>query len=209
MPRTARAEAVILRTIDIGEADRLCILFTKDAGRFAARARSVRKPGSRLGGTLLPFRHITVELSRSESHNTITGAVDRGDLPPVSASFSAYVKLQQGIDLLLALTDDDESQPAVFDLILQFIRLSMEPDHSPLTAFKLRLLHLLGLLPDSASDARFHALSTEGKAFVQACTKIVDLALLTELSMVEDELESFVRLVTTDQLQRPLKSENM
>ncbi len=209
MSRSARAEAVVLRTIDIGEADRLCILFTKELGRMAARARSVRKTGSKLGGTILPFRHITVELSLSDSHTAITGAINRDDVPAVSGSFDTFLRLEQGIDLLLALTDDDEPLPAVFDLILEFIRLSMEPDRSPLTAFKLRLLYLLGLLPADETDPRFNVLTAEGKAFVQASTKIADFALLSDLTMAESELEKFIRLITVDQLQRPLKSEGM
>ena len=63
MSRTRSVEAIILRTIDIGDADRFCILFTKEAGRKGARARGVRKTMSRLGGLLLPFRHLRIDLA--------------------------------------------------------------------------------------------------------------------------------------------------
>lgn len=197
-------EAVVLRTIDVGEADRLCVLFTREEGRKAAKARSVRKTGSRLGGTLLPFRHITVELSESETHGAITGASDRADLPDIAGDFDAFLRLQQGVELLLALTEDDEPIPGAFDLLLQFIAFAEDP--SVLLPFQLRLLHLLGFLPESDEDLRYRSLSPEAQAYVQACARIKDLKQLCGLLPEGPELGRFMQIVSHEQLQRPLKS---
>lgn len=197
-------EAVVLRTIDVGEADRLCILFTREEGRKAAKARSVRKTGSRLGGTLLPFRHITVELSESDTHGAVTGATDRGDLPDAPGDFEAFLRLQQGVELLLALTEDNEPIPGAFDLLLQFIALAENP--ASLLPFQLRLLHLLGFLPESDEDSRFRGLSEEAKAYIRACARIGDFRQLTELLPAGEELGRFMNIVSGEQLQRPLKS---
>jgi DNA repair protein RecO (recombination protein O) len=199
-------EAVVLRTIDLGEADRFCILFTREIGRIAAKARSVRKLGSKLGGIILPFRHINIELSESDTHRMIIGAVDRGDLPAVTASFDTYLRLEQGIELLLALTEDNEPIPYVFDLLLQFIRIGVEQTEDPLPAFKLRLLHVLGFLPSEETDPRYRSLSAEAQAFVTACTKLNDLQMLTDLTVVPQELEKFAKIAMVEQLQRPLKA---
>lgn len=204
MSRTNRYEAITLRTINIGEADRLCILFTKEAGRKAARARSVRKTGSKLGGTLLPFRHITVELSESEHHTTITGAVDRNDVPEPARAFDIFVRLEQGIELLLALTEDDEPLPKTFDLVFQFLH--QVHTQSSLLPFQLRLLHLLGHLPENADDSRYRGLSETSQAFVRACVQISDLAHLSALNPENEELPRFVKIIAGDHLQRPLKS---
>jgi DNA repair protein RecO (recombination protein O) len=209
MPRRLMLEAVVLRAIDVGEADRLCVLFTREQGRKAARARSVRKTGSRLGGTLLPFRHISVELSESEHHSTVTGATDRGDLPDASSSYAAFVRVQQGVEMLLALTEDDEPIPGAFDLLTQFIRLSVDESRESLLPFQIRLLHLLGFLPEDDGDLRYRMLSEESRAFVHACARIADLKQLGELTPESQDLRRFMRIVTDEQLQRPLKSSNM
>lgn len=200
-------EAVVLRTIDVGEADRFCIFFTREEGRKAAKARSVRKTSSRLGGTLLPFRHITVELSESETHAAVTGAVDRGDLPDVLGNLDAFFRLQQGVELLLALTEENEPIRGVFDLLTQFIAYSA--DARSLLPFQLRLLHLLGFLPESDEDARFRSLSEEAKAYVRACTRIADFQGLCALLPDGGELGRYMQIVAGEQLQRPLKSEGM
>lgn len=199
-------EAVILRTIDVGEADRLCILFTREEGRKAAKARGVRKTGSRLGGTLLPFRHVRVDLSESDTHSAITGVVDCADLPDVLGNFEAFLRLQQGVELLLALTEDNEPIPGVFDLLLQFIVQADNP--SSLLPFQLRLLHLLGFLPEDDVDPRYRSLSTQAKAYVQACTRIADVAQLGELLPEGEELGRYMNIIAGEQLQRPLKAGN-
>ncbi len=199
----------MIRTIDIGEADRLCVLFTREEGRKAARAKSVRKTASRLGGTLLPFRHITVELSVSEHHSTVTGATDRADMPDAAGSFDSFVRLQQGIELLLTLTEDDEPIPGAFDLLLQFVRLANDDSVRPLLPFQLRLLHLLGFLPENDDDPRYRSLSQESRAYIQACLKISNLKQLCELLPEGEELTRFMKIVAGEQLQRPLKSANI
>lgn len=206
MARTQSYQAIVLRTIDIGEADRLCILFTKEGGRKAARARSVRKMTSRLGGTLLPYRHIHVELSESDHHATITGAVDRADVPHGTRDFSVYMRLQQGVELLLALTEDDEPLPEVFDLVLQFLQFVPVSSGDPLPAFRLRLLYLMGFLSDEHDDARLGMLSSEGRSFVSACTRVHDLGVLIRMSEQAGDLQKFADMMLADQLQRPLKT---
>lgn len=209
MPHSTRYEALVLRAMNVGEADRLCILFTREGGRKAARARGVRKPNSRLGGTLLPFRHVTVELSESENHSSITGAVDRGDVPDSAGSFDTFVRLQQGVEFLLALTEDDEPLPRVFDLLLQFIRLNGDGPQA-LLPFHLRLLHLLGHMPESEEDLRYALLSDEeSRAYIQACARIEDLTMLIDLCPNNTELPRFFRMLSSDQLVRPLKSMGM
>lgn len=208
MKRSQPLQCIVLRTIDIGEADRLCVFFTREAGRKSARARGVRKLGSRLGGTLLPFRHISIELVEGNSSATVVSAVDRGDTVPPSG-FPLLVRIEQGVELLLALTEEDEPLPAVFDLLLQFIRLSGSADARPLLPFQLRLLHLLGLLPANDDDPRFKDLPQDVRSYVQACTKFADLKALSDLLIDHPFLEGFVRTVIEAQLMHPLKSEGI
>ena len=58
MAHSESVEAVVLKTYDVGEADRFCIVLTKERGRIAARARGVRKLTSKMGGSLLPLHHV-------------------------------------------------------------------------------------------------------------------------------------------------------
>jgi len=52
---TLKTEAVVLRSIRYGEADRILHLYSKTKGRIGAIAKGARRPKSRFGGRLEPF----------------------------------------------------------------------------------------------------------------------------------------------------------
>jgi len=60
--RSYKTEAVVLRSIRFGEADRVLHLYTLDRGRVGAVAKGVRKTTSRFGGRLEPLSHVELLL---------------------------------------------------------------------------------------------------------------------------------------------------
>ena len=73
MPATLRTEAIVLRSIRYGEADRILHLYTPGYGRLAAIAKGARRARSRFGARLEPFFHIRMILheGRGDLH-TVT-----------------------------------------------------------------------------------------------------------------------------------------
>src|SRR5437660_4705023 len=72
--RTYKTEAVVLRSIRFGEADRVLHLYTLDRGRVGAVAKGVRKTKSRFGGRLEPLSHVELLLHQGQSDlQTVTG----------------------------------------------------------------------------------------------------------------------------------------
>jgi DNA repair protein RecO (recombination protein O) len=62
-------DALVLRRVELGEADLIVALFTRELGRVSALARSARKSRKRFGGALEPFFTLRVRLeerARSE-----------------------------------------------------------------------------------------------------------------------------------------------
>src|ERR1700744_6236572 len=75
MPGPLKSEAVVLRSIRFGEADRILHLYTPARGRIAAIAKGVRRSRSRFGGRLEPFFRLKVELHEGRGELlTVTGA---------------------------------------------------------------------------------------------------------------------------------------
>src|SRR5690349_24604711 len=74
VPGQVKTQAVVLRSIRYGEADRILHLYTPDRGRLAAIAKGVRRARSRFGARLEPFFHVRMVLheGRGELH-TVTG----------------------------------------------------------------------------------------------------------------------------------------
>src|SRR2546428_12911702 len=73
--RSYKTEAVVLRSIRFGEADRVLHLYTAERGRVGAVAKGIRKTKSRFGGRLEPLSHVELMLYRGSGElETVTGA---------------------------------------------------------------------------------------------------------------------------------------
>ena len=71
---TYTVEAVVLRTDDFGDANRVVTLFTKEFGKIEVNAYGCRRSRSPLSGALQMFNHITANLSRGTKVDTIREA---------------------------------------------------------------------------------------------------------------------------------------
>jgi len=72
--RVLRAQAIVLRHRNWGEADRILGLFTLEMGKVQAIAKGVRRPRSRKAGHLEPFTHVKLLLARGRNIAIITQA---------------------------------------------------------------------------------------------------------------------------------------
>src|SRR5918911_3603678 len=72
--RSYTTEAVVLRSLRFGEADRVLHLYTLERGRVGAVAKGVRKTKSRFGARLEPLSHVELVLHQGSGElQTITG----------------------------------------------------------------------------------------------------------------------------------------
>src|SRR5256886_12795910 len=118
MPGPVKTEAVVLRSMRFGEADRILHLYTPDRGRVGAIAKGVRRARSRFGGRLEPFFRLLIELHEGRGELlTVTGAhtVDghaylRSDARTLDAAARAC-------DAVSRLFETSEPHPAVFHLL--------------------------------------------------------------------------------------------
>jgi DNA repair protein RecO (recombination protein O) len=71
-PRRYTTDAIVLSRFDLGEADRVLTLITPGAGKIRAIAKGVRRPTSRIGGSLEPFAELKVALARGRTFEVVT-----------------------------------------------------------------------------------------------------------------------------------------
>lgn len=162
MPQTVTTEAVVLRSLRFGEADRILHLYTHDAGRVGAIAKGARKTRSRFGGRLEPLSHVELVLHRGRGElQTVTGA---SLVRSHSSTRDDPGRLGVGLigaEAVLRLFPEQERNDRVFTAITRFLDLLDEanvdaarPELDPLgLAFQLKLLWLAGYLPHMGSCA--------------------------------------------------------
>jgi DNA repair protein RecO (recombination protein O) len=71
-PRLYTTDAIVLSRFDYGEADRIMTLFTPELGKIKVIAKGVRRPTSRLGGSLEPLAELRVALARGRTFDVVT-----------------------------------------------------------------------------------------------------------------------------------------
>ena len=143
-------DAVVLRRHDLGEADRLLTLFTRESGKLRAVAKGARKPSSRKAGHIELFTHSRLLLAKGRNLDIITQAETiepflrmRSDL--MRTSYAYYLA-----ELVDRFSEDGDESPLVFRLFLESLRgLSNHGDPELLTrAFELGILALSGYRPE-------------------------------------------------------------
>ena len=72
VPRRYVTDAIVLSRFDLGEADRVLTLITPQHGKLKAIAKGIRRPTSRLGGSLEPFAELQVGLARGRTFDVVT-----------------------------------------------------------------------------------------------------------------------------------------
>ena len=161
--RTYKTEAVVLRSLRFGEADRVLHLYTLDRGRVGAVAKGIRRTKSRFGARLEPLSHVELVLHEGSGElHTVTG-VDllRSHRPAREESYRLGVGFV-ALEAMLRLFPEQEANARAFEALTRFLDLLDEteprqgerPATDPLAlSFQLKLLWLSGYLPHLTSCA--------------------------------------------------------
>jgi DNA repair protein RecO (recombination protein O) len=147
-----KTEAVVLRSIRYGEADRILHLYTPHRGRLAAIAKGARRTKSRFGGRLEPFFRLRLVLHEGKSDLlTVTSAETVAAYPALRADAAALDSAARACDAVARLFDTTEPNPGVFHLLCNELTLldasPPQATHANQLAFRLKLLLAAGFAP--------------------------------------------------------------
>jgi DNA repair protein RecO (recombination protein O) len=153
-----KTEAIVLRSIRYGEADRILHLYTPGHGRISAIAKGARRSKSRFGARLEPFFRISVVLREGRGDLfSVTGAdtvAAHGGVRDHAATLDAAAR---ACDAVSRLFETDDPHPEVFTLLAnELALLDSEPSQgTPANglAFRLKLLLAAGIVPQLAACA--------------------------------------------------------
>src|SRR5919202_5542539 len=69
-----KEQGIVLRTMNLGEADRIVTVLTQGTGKVRAVAKGIRKTRSKFGARLDPFTHVDLLLYRGRELDIVTQA---------------------------------------------------------------------------------------------------------------------------------------
>jgi DNA repair protein RecO (recombination protein O) len=124
MGRAVKTEAVVLRSMRYGEADRILHLYTPARGRIGAIAKGVRRARSRFGGRLEPFFRLKIELHEGRGELlTVTGAQTVDAHARLREDARALDAAARACDAVGRLFETSEPHPGVFNLLCRKLQL--------------------------------------------------------------------------------------
>jgi DNA repair protein RecO (recombination protein O) len=147
-----RDDGIVLRTQDLGEADRIITVLTRRTGRIRAVGKGVRRTKSRFGARLEPFTHVDLLLYEGRSLDIVTQADSlRAYGEPLASDYPRYTAGVAMLETAERFTPE-ERQPAQrqFLLLVGGLRALGAGEHGArlvLDAFLLRSLAVAGYAP--------------------------------------------------------------
>jgi DNA repair protein RecO (recombination protein O) len=151
-----QAEALILRTWPVHEADQIVSLFTRDQGKLKGIAKSAARSRKRFGGALEPMTHVLAsyvekprqELVRLDSCEILASPLSEPVDYPRAAALAFFSEVLEE-----TLPDHDPQDP-VFRLALAVLEQTRSGQiWLPVTYFGLWITRLMGWMPDIAHCA--------------------------------------------------------
>lgn len=148
--RTYRAEAIVLKTHDFGEADRILTLLTRHFGKIRIVAKGIRRPLARLAGHAEPLTHATYQLARGRNLDVLTGAEARAHYPLLRGHLDSIAAGWYVAELADRFTADHAPAAPVFALVETALR-QLDAGFAPALVcrwFDLHLLERSGFRPE-------------------------------------------------------------
>jgi DNA repair protein RecO (recombination protein O) len=144
-----RTNAIVLRTRNFGEADRVVVLFSEELGKFEAVVKGARRQRSRFIGSTLAFNYIKAMLLTGKSLDTLSQAELVHSFAKLQEDLIKFAYASYWVELVDGFIPERQEAKEIFKFLLAaFIVLEKTADPAILNlAFEIRLLNYLGYQP--------------------------------------------------------------
>lgn len=167
---TYTTEGIVLRHQNFGEADRLLTIFTRGAGKVRAKARSVRKVGSKLAGHLDLLACSQIQFATGKTDlELVTQCQTIITLPAVRQNFIRTSAGLYAAELTDKITEFGAPDSRLYELLKQYLleldRVASHKILQHLAYYTYHLLAISGFAPELTRCASCQKLLSEDSSF--------------------------------------------
>ncbi|HUF83285.1 MAG TPA: DNA repair protein RecO [Acidimicrobiia bacterium] len=161
-----RDRGVVLRTIKLGEADRIVSILTQGNGKIRAVAKGIRRPGSRFGARLEPTSHVALQCYQGRELDVVTQVETIDAFRPLREHYGSLTHAVSMLEAADSVAQERERNHPLYRMLVGGLR-TLATNPSPLVApaFFWKLLSLEGFHPLLAGCARCGASEESGESF--------------------------------------------
>lgn len=137
--------ALVLRTVDYGENDKILTLLTADCGRITVTAKGVKKAGAKLKFAAQPFCFAQYALAKRGERYTVTGCSECESFYELSADINKFYAASAVAETALALTyEGDDCAVMLSECVRTLTEICAEEECAALLRFLLFSLRRSG-----------------------------------------------------------------
>jgi len=143
-----RDQGVVLRTIKLGESDRIVTFVTQGRGKVRAVAKGVRKTKSRFGGRLEPTSHVSLLLYEGRELDIVTQAEALDHFRVIREDLDRLGRATVMLEAVDQVAQERQASTRLYQMLVGALR-ALAAHNAPLLvpAFFLKLLALEGFQP--------------------------------------------------------------
>lgn len=143
-----RDRGIVLRTIKLGEADRIVTVMTEGHGKVRAVAKGVRKTKSRFGGRLEPTSHVALQFYEGRGLDVVTQTDGIEHFRTVREDLDRLAKATALLEAVDQLAQEREPNARLYRMLVGGLRTLAGQDSALLVpAFFWKLLSVEGMHP--------------------------------------------------------------
>lgn len=157
--RLYRTEAVVIRRMNVGEADKILTIYTPDHGKLRVVAKGVRRTTSRLGGYVELFTKSRLLIAKGRNLDIVTQSEPINIYRKLREDLNLVAHASYVAELLDRLTEEGSQNYPSYELLVDtFSGLNSGDDPNiTLRAYELHLLSFMGYRPQLQQCVRCQA----------------------------------------------------
>ena len=145
--RGLKAEGIILKRRNFGEADRILTVFTLQRGKISVLAKGVRRITSRRAGSIELLNRVSMYLYQGRGMPILTEAESMDVYPKLKEDLTLSTYAYHILELVDKLTAENQDNRILYEHLVQVLqRLSKNPRQILIRAFEAKILTNLGFV---------------------------------------------------------------
>jgi len=145
-----KEQGIVLRTMKLGEADRIVTVLTQGTGKIRAVAKGIRKTRSKFGARLDPFTHVDLLLYKGRELDIVTQADIITSFRELRGDYNRFTAGEMILEAADRVIEDREPNTRMFMLLLTSLRRLIDPSSDAgavADSYLLRMTSLAGFRP--------------------------------------------------------------
>ena len=127
-----RDEGLVLRTMRLGEADRIVTMLTRAHGKVRAVGKGVRRTNSKFGGRLEPLSHVTMLCWKGRELDIVNQAEVVDSFRAIRDDLSRMTKAFTVLEVADQLAQEHHPEPRLYEMVIGALRALQRAVRQPL-----------------------------------------------------------------------------